>query len=106
GSEVFLIENNEDYLNSRLKINNEDFVIQDIQSQIGKDLRVFVIGKKIIAAVLRVNNNDFCAKFKIGGSAFLYHLTIDEVEMINKIINHFDFGLVAIEFLIYKLKIK
>src|SRR5699024_10815261 len=54
GSEVFLIENNEDYLNSKLKINNEDFVIQAIQSQIGKDLRVFVIGKKIIAAVLRV----------------------------------------------------
>ena len=102
GSEVFLIENNEDYLNSKLKINNEDFVIQAIQSQIGKDLRVFVIGKKIIAAVLRVNNNDFRANFKLGGSAFLYHLTIDEVEMINKIINHFDFGLVGIDFLIDK----
>src|SRR5690625_6839454 len=68
----------------------------------GKDLRVFVIGKQIIAAVLRVNNNDFRANFKLGGSAFLYHLTIDEVEMINKIINHFDFGLVGIDFLIDK----
>src|SRR5690625_7523482 len=98
----FLIENNEDYLNSQLKINNEDFVIQAIQSQMGKDLRVFVIGKQIIAAVLRVNNNDFRANFKLGGSAFLYHLTIYEVVMIIKIINHFDFGHVGLDFLIDK----
>src|SRR5699024_2655550 len=71
-----------------------------IQSQIGKDLRVFVIGKKIIAAVLRVNNNDLRANFKLGRSAFVYHITIEEVEMINKIINNFDYGLVGIDFLI------
>src|SRR5690625_5561883 len=94
----FLIENNEDYLNSQLKINNEDFVIQAIQSQMGKDLRVFVIGKQIIAAVLRVNNNDFRANFKLGGSAFRYHLNRDEIIIINKIIDHSYFILFGIDF--------
>src|SRR5699024_12353010 len=42
GSEVFLIENNKDYLNSKLKIKNEEVVIQYIQSVMGHGLVFFV----------------------------------------------------------------
>src|SRR5690625_3575694 len=102
GKQVHLIKNDEDWRRAIPLLQTKDIIIQSADVMLGKDLRVFVIGKEIIAAVLRVNKNDFRANFKLGGSAFLYHLTIDEVEMINKIINHFDFGLVGIDFLIDK----
>ncbi len=102
GSEVFLIEDKDKYLNVQTKIKHSRFIIQSTNVQMGKDLRVFVIGKKIIAAVLRESENDFRANFKLGGTATLYQLTESEIEIINKIINQFDFGLVGIDFLINK----
>ncbi|HLR60352.1 MAG TPA: ATP-grasp domain-containing protein [Pseudogracilibacillus sp.] len=100
GSEVFFIDNKSDFLNTEKKINNQNFIIQSADVQYGKDLRVFVIGKKIIAAVLRESTADFRANFKLGGTATLYHLNENESKLIKKIIHHFDFGLVGIDFLI------
>lgn len=100
GSEVFLVKNNDKLsyvLNNKI---TSRFIIQSANVEMGKDLRVFVIGKKIIAAVLRESKNDFRANYKLGGSATLYNLNDDEITLINKIINHFDFGLVGIDFLI------
>lgn len=102
GSEVFLIENKQAYLNSQNRINKNPFIIQSANVRIGKDLRVFVIGKKIIAAVLRESTNDFRANFKLGGTATFYDLNENEIKTINKIVDHFDFGLVGIDFLIDK----
>ena len=100
GSEVFLIENKNKLshvLNNKI---TSRFIIQSANVQMGKDLRVFVIGKKIIAAVLRESKNDFRANYKLGGSATLYHLNNDDIALIKTIVNHFDFGLVGIDFLI------
>ncbi|MDY0396883.1 hypothetical protein RWE15_24520 [Virgibacillus halophilus] len=68
--------------------------------QPGRDIRVFVVGKKIIGAVLRKSDNDFRANFTLGGTAEWYELSQSEKETIQTIINHFDFGMVGIDFLI------
>lgn len=100
GSEVFLIKNKEKLSYVLKNKITSRFIIQSANVEMGKDLRVFVIGKKIIAAVLRESKSDFRANYKLGGFATLYHLNNDEVTLIKKIINHFDFGLVGIDFLI------
>lgn len=65
----------------------------------GKDVRVFVVGKQIIAAVLRESATDFKANYTLGGSASLYELSDVETTLIKKIIAAFDFGMVGIDFL-------
>lgn len=100
GKQVFLIKDHEQWLKVRQSIKTTDVVIQKANVQFGKDVRVFVIGQEIIGAVLRENNNDFRANFKLGGTAKWYPLNTHQQKMIQKIINHFEFGMVGIDFLL------
>ena len=53
----------------------------------GKDLRVWVIGGKIICSVLRVSKTDFRSNYCLGGEAVPYALSQSETELIKKIIS-------------------
>lgn len=100
GKQVYFIKDSDEWLTFLLKCSPIDYVIQSTKVQIGKDLRVFVVGKEIVGAVLRESNTDFRANFKLGGSANLYQLSEGERALIMSIIKHFDFGMVGIDFLI------
>ncbi|HLR67112.1 MAG TPA: hypothetical protein VK105_08260 [Virgibacillus sp.] len=100
GKQVYMIENYQEWLEGIEKYIENDIIIQRCDVQLGKDIRVFVVGKEIIGAVLRMSTNDFRANFKLGGSARWYELNDNETSMINKIINYFDFDMVGIDFLI------
>ena len=102
GKHVYLISQHQQWKELLTKLPQGDFIIQSAQVKLGQDLRVFVIGKEIIAAVLRKNRSDFRANFKLGGTAEVYELNSQERSMIEKIINQFDFGLVGIDFLIHE----
>ncbi|MEI3605838.1 ATP-grasp domain-containing protein [Pseudogracilibacillus sp. SE30717A] len=102
GKQVFYIENENQWDHSIATLSSSDLLIQSTPVQLGKDVRVFVIGKEIIEAVLRVNQTDFRANYKLGGKAIPYQLSAKDRSMIQKIIDHFDFGLVGIDFLISK----
>ena len=65
----------------------------------GKDVRVFVIGKRIIAAVLRESSSNFKANYTLGGTASLYELSKTEVNLVERVLSAFDFGLVGIDFI-------
>ncbi|WP_087971812.1 ATP-grasp domain-containing protein [Oceanobacillus rekensis] len=99
GKQVYFIENPMDWMNCKMSIQT-DIIIQSSDVQLGKDLRVFVVGKEIIAAILRESSTDFRANYKLGGSANIYQLSDQEKKMIGRIINYFDFGMVGIDFLI------
>ncbi|MFB4166617.1 RimK family alpha-L-glutamate ligase [Virgibacillus sp. JSM 102003] len=78
-----------------------ELIIQSSKNiQLGKDVRVFVVGSQIIGAVLRESRSDFRSNFKLGGSATWYPLNHHELTLLNKIINAFDFGMVGIDFLL------
>lgn len=100
GKQIYYCQSFDDWENAIQSLSTNDFLIQSADVQLGKDVRVFVIGKEIISAVLRVNKHDFRANFKLGGDAVPYTLTEADKKMIQKIIHHFDFGLVGIDFLI------
>ncbi|WP_026906339.1 ATP-grasp domain-containing protein [Paucisalibacillus globulus] len=100
GKQVYFINNVDEWSNFLTSARTVDYVAQSTNVKLGKDLRVFVVGKEIIGAVLRESNTDFRANFTLGGSARLYELNTAEVTLIQRIINHFDFGMVGIDFLI------
>ena len=104
GNEVFLSENENTTKNFISKI-GKPFLTQKKVSDVGKDLRVYVIGKEIIASMLRTNKNDFRSNFSLGGNAEIYTLSSEEKFLVKKIINFFDFGLVGIDFIFDRGKI-
>src|SRR5690625_5217984 len=100
GKQVHLIDSHEEwevFIHSSLM---NDLVIQSANVRLGKDVRVFIVGKKIVGAVLRENKNNFHANFKLGGTAQWYDLKDSELQMIQTIVHHFEFDFVGIDFLI------
>ncbi|OPJ62404.1 ATP-grasp domain-containing protein [Clostridium oryzae] len=77
----------------------DDIIVQKMGEVPGRDVRVFVIGRQIIAAILRSSDDDFRANFSLGGSARLYELNEKQKELIHKIIEKFEFGMVGIDFI-------
>ncbi|WP_339147069.1 MULTISPECIES: ATP-grasp domain-containing protein [unclassified Sutcliffiella] len=99
GVEVYLIENEEQLATIRQELASLPVVIQPLAATPGKDLRVYVLGKQIVAAVLRTNENSFKANFSLGGKAEVYTLNEVEQQLVEKIIAQFDFALVGVDFL-------
>ncbi|MBQ7203914.1 MAG: ATP-grasp domain-containing protein [Eubacterium sp.] len=65
----------------------ENMVCQKPASDLGRDLRVWVLGDEIKAAMLRVSDSDFRSNFCLGGRAERYDLSADETAQIKKIIS-------------------
>ncbi len=99
GQQVYKVNNLDNWLSVRNELQAEDILIQGSAVQSGKDLRVFVVGKEIIGAVLRRNENDFRANYKLGGTAEWYELSEEEIHLVRRIVDHFSFSLVGIDFL-------
>jgi len=104
GRQVFLVESHKDFKDRFDEIINgigsSDVVVQPLTGMKHQDLRVYVIGKEIIAAVLRTSKEGFRANFSLGGDVRLYNLNEEEISLVQTIIREFEFGLVGIDFLI------
>lgn len=84
GMQVYLINNREEFINkvTELNKNNIDFIIQEnIKSSFGRDIRVNIIGNKVIGAMLRESNSDFRANISQGGNGRLIELTKSQEEI-------------------------
>lgn len=100
GKGVMLLQNEEE-LQSALEgpLRGRRVVFQKAASDLGKDLRVYVLGDQVVAGMLRQSHKDFRSNFTLGGSARRYSFTEQELELIHKVIRLFDFGLVGIDFI-------
>lgn len=78
---------------------NSDFVVQPLVGNKYQDLRVYVIGNEIIAAVLRTAKDGFKSNFSLGGEVRRYDLSVKERILTKTIIDQFEFGLVGIDFI-------
>ncbi|WP_374723182.1 ATP-grasp domain-containing protein [Peribacillus tepidiphilus] len=81
-----------------MKEMNGEVIIQRLATE-GKDLRVFVVGKQIICAILRESNHDFRANISLGGSSRVYHLSEKEKELVHKIIACLEIDYAGIDFI-------
>lgn len=98
GSQVCLYDGNAEEI---LRImGRSDMVAQEKVGNKNSDLRVYVIGRRIIASVLRESNEGFRANYSLGGKVSLYTLNEKEEELVQKIISLFDFDMVGIDFIL------
>lgn len=101
GQQVYMVENKQDWQDRFSAVTSSDMIVQSTKDiQLGKDVRVFVVGKEIVGAVFRKSSTDFRSNYKLGGSASWYPLHNHEQKMIQSIIDNFDFGMVGIDFLV------
>ncbi|MDY2922817.1 MAG: ATP-grasp domain-containing protein [Eubacterium sp.] len=98
GTQVFKTEEPFSYIQE--KLNGCDFILQPFIQGPGKDVRVYVIGDKIIAAVERTAKEGFRSNFSLGGHVSLRTLSREETQLVQEVISLFDFGLAGIDFIL------
>ena len=84
GMQVYLIKGKEEFIKKVTELNkrNVDFIMQEnIKSSYGKDIRVNIIGNKVIGAMLRESDKDFRANISQGGKGKLINLTTEQEEI-------------------------
>ena len=102
GGEIYQLHNQEELKNKLLTLSGEEFILQEICTNPGKDIRVFVLGKEIVAAVKRYSNQSFKSNYSLGGESERYDLNADETAIVEKVINTMDFDFVGIDFILDK----
>lgn len=104
GRDVEMINNYSEYLSYLSRV-HEKTVAQMPVSDIGKDLRVYVVGNKIVKAMLRTSKNDFRSNFCLGGSAEEYALSDWEKSRVKKVMDCFDIAFAGLDFIFHRGKI-
>lgn len=105
GTQVFSI--GEDKRKVLAGIGGHDFVLQPMissgssaENRLSRDVRVYVVGKKIFAAVLRSSSGDFRANFSLGGEVCRYGLSSQEVRIVKSVLDGMEFGMAGIDFIV------
>ena len=88
GSEVFLAKDPAELLSCVQTIGKRPFVLQELAEPAGRDLRVYVLGGRILAAALRTSES-FKSNLSLGGKAEAYALSAAEEEMVQCVIGTF-----------------
>lgn len=73
GEQVYLVHNEKELQALVLQIHDRPFVFQQfIKTSYGKDLRLQVVGDKVVTAMQRISKNDFRANVTSGGRMEMY----------------------------------
>lgn len=97
GTAVFMINKKELF--------EKGYVYQKPASDLGKDLRVWLINGEIKAAILRESKSDFRANFCLGGIAKPYILSQNEKNLIHNISDLIKYDYIGIDFVFNSGKI-
>ncbi len=99
GKEVMLAREPGEIIGIAEGFKSERLLLQKLCGMPGRDVRVFVVGKTIAGAIERRSDVSFKANYTLGGTAAPYSLSAEETAMVMKVVKHFDFGLVGIDFI-------
>ncbi len=75
------------------------WIYQKAASDTGRDLRVYITGNRITAAMLRTSKTDFRSNFSLGGSASVYELSAEERQLVERLTDGLDIGHCGIDFI-------
>lgn len=91
GTEVFLLENGGADMEKRRDIikqlSGHDCIIQERLDSDSSDIRVYILGGEIYAAVLRHGNTDFRSNHSLGGSISEYKLNESQKNYVMEFVN-------------------
>ena len=102
GQNVTLIHNDGEYAAARAAISPDEYVIQPLATELGRDMRVYILGNKPVAAVQRIANGDFRSNFSLGGRVEAKTLTTKEAQLIERVCKIFDFDYCGIDIMYHE----
>lgn len=104
GTQVYLVHDEREARSASEALKGVPCVLQEPVSDLGRDVRVYILGDRILAAMLRVSDTDFRSNFCLGGKAVPYTLSGKEIEMVRAFQSALPFGLAGIDFLFHEGK--
>lgn len=102
GEEVFLVKNSQEEEDAIKKMNGREYVVQECCSDKGRDVRVYIIGNKIVKAVLRTSAKSFKSNYSLGGNVEEYILNNEEKQMVKNITDKIFLDYAGIDFTFHK----
>ncbi len=102
GQDVLWVEDEEALTELLKTYPHVSFLLQKPVSDLGKDLRVYVVGGEIIAAMLRVQTEDFRSNYCLGGSAVRYTLSSEEEQLVKRVIGLFIVPFAGFDFMFHE----
>lgn len=77
GKQVYLVSNDEELISLQRQLGCKPHLYQEyIEESSGQDIRIQMVGNKVIACVKRTSNNDFRSNATLGGS--MSNITLDQ----------------------------
>ena len=103
GEQVYLCNNKKEVIENIEKHVSEPMIIQEyIKSEYGRDLRMYMVGEKLTAAIIRINEKDFRANIHLGGYGLNYEPSSKELSLAKKVMNILGLDFAGIDFLFDK----
>ena len=102
GDEVFLITNEEELKNTSAHLKGRKLIYQEFCDTPGRDKRVYIVGNKVVAAMLRTSDTDFRSNYSLGGNAGISELTPEESRIVDKILSRMTIGHAGIDLIYHK----
>lgn len=82
GMQVYMIESRDALAKRIHQVGNRSFIMQEVmESSIGRDIRVNIVGDQVIGAMQRVNDQGFRANITNGGVGRFIQLTKEQEEL-------------------------
>lgn len=99
GKEVFCVNNAVECKQAMSLLANKSVIAQRMCTEPGIDMRVYVMGDNILAAVKRTSADDFRSNFSLGGNAEISTPTSEMIEIIGKLRDALSFDFVGVDFI-------
>ncbi len=99
GKEVFLVRDADAYRALPECLQGRDRIAQPLCSQPGVDMRVYVMGDRVMAGMVRRSETDFRSNFSLGGQVTVGEVTASQREVVAALyeVLHWDF--VGVDFI-------
>lgn len=102
GREVFMVNNADEFNKTDIYFRSlgKRYIAQKPCSDLGKDMRLYMLGGQVIAGILRYNTNDFKSNYSLGGSARAVIPCDYQLQIANRIYRRLKCDYVGIDFVL------
>lgn len=103
GEQVYLVNDYHDAVEKIKTIGHCDFIMQEfVESSKGKDVRIHVVGDKVVTAMERINEKDFRANITNGGKMRKYEPTKEQQEMALNVCKYLNLDFAGVDIMLGK----
>lgn len=100
GQQVYLANSEKELRDRITEIGDRDYIVQEyIQTSCGRDIRVQVVGDRVVATMYRFNDGDFRANVTNGGKMKNYELNESQAETALKVCRYLGLDFAGVDIL-------